>query len=144
MRDFVRKAELQSKESINRSYRDIDMFYLNINELNDMLLRYMNKRAGYSLTRAKREKEMNNIREMIADTYKTINYYKECINAEKKEMCRIHDTYGYSYDMHPKYNDTYDTNTYCYDNESDNESMYNDDLEEIKEYRYNHATGVFE
>ena len=141
MRDFVRKAELQSKESINRSYRDIDMFYLNINELNDMLLRYMNKRAGYSLTQSKREKEMNNIREMISYTYKTINYYKECINAEKNEMRRIHDTYGYSYDMHPKYNDT---NTYCYDNESDNESMYDDNLEEIKEYRYNHATGVFE
>ena len=147
MRDFVKKAEQQSKESINRSYRDIDIYHWHINELNDMLLRYMNRRSGYSFTYAKRQKEINEIREMIADTYKTINFYKECINAEKKEMRRIHDTYGYSYDMQHKYDDRYDepVNSYYYDNESDNESMYDDDdLEEIKEYRYNHATGLFE
>ena len=159
MRDFVKKAERQSKESINRSYREIDDLHWQINFLNDMLLRYMNKKSGKTLTHSERQKIMEEIRSQIPEVYKTINYYKECINAEKKEMKRIHNAYGYSYDIKPEYytedeliqyndykpenNSEYDT----YDSGDEYVPPYtqeDEELEEIKEYKYNFATGLFE
>ena len=144
IRDFVKKAEKQSKESINRSYRDIDEVYYQIDMLNNMMNRYMNKKSGYTLTVRERQNEISNMREMIADAYKTINFYKECINAEKLEMRRIYDTYGHTH----KYSEEYIDDSYNTYEESDDFSYggeFNEDyLEEIKEYKYNFATGVFE
>ena len=159
MRDFVKKAERQSRENINRDYREIDDLHWQINFLNDMLLRYMNKKTGNTLTHSQRQKIMEEIRASIPETYKYINYYKECINAEKKEMKRIHSAYGYSYDIKPEYytedeliqyndykpedNSEYDT----YDSGDEYVPPYtqeDEELEEIKEYKYNFATGLFE
>jgi hypothetical protein len=145
MRDFVKKAAKQSKESINRSYRDIDDVYYQIDMLNNMMNRYMNKKSGASLTVKGRQNEISDIREMIADAYKSINFYKECINAEKKEMKRIYDTYGYPPNRYSEeYNDDKDNEYDESDDFSYGDEINEDCLEEIKEYKYNFATGIFE
>ena len=100
----------------------------------------------------------------LDDTYKNsknINFYKECINVEKNEMKRIHKAYGYSHNIKPEYytedkpvqydeyrlenNTEYD----LYDNDSEDNYVVpyteeDEELEEIKEYKYNYTTGVFE
>ena len=160
MKDFVTKAEQQSRESINRLYREIDILHLEINFLNELLLKYMNKTAGYTLSYSKRQREMNEIREKIPEVYNDINFYKECINVEKNEMKRIHKAYGYSHDIKPEYyteikliqyNEFRPENDTEYDLHDDSENEYvppynekDEELEEIKDYRYNHATGLFE
>ena len=44
MKEFVQRAERQSRESINRSYGEIDNLYWDINFFNEILLRYVNKK----------------------------------------------------------------------------------------------------
>jgi hypothetical protein len=161
MKDFIRKAERQSRENINRDYRNIDMLYYEIDFLNNLLQRYSNKLSGRTLSAKKRQDEMNSIRERIPRVYQDINYYKECINAERKEMKRIHDTYGASYSykyneekyedapntLHVDYNDYNDTNEYeTYENDDEYVPPYDydEELEEIKEYKYNPATDTWE
>lgn len=95
MEAFVRRAERQSKESINRSYRDIDMLHWELDFLNDLLNRYTIRKSGNTLTYSERHKEMADIRERIPVIYEYIKYYKDCIDAEKKEMRRIYNTYGF-------------------------------------------------
>jgi hypothetical protein len=95
MEVFVRRAERQTKESINRSYRDIDMLYWELDFLNDLFHRYSIRKSGHTLTSGQRHKEMAEIRERIPVIHEYIKYYKDCINAEKKEMQRIYNTYGF-------------------------------------------------
>ena len=156
MKDFIRKAERQSRESINRDYRSIDMLYYELDFLNNLLQRYSNKQSGQTFSAKKRQDEMNSIRETIPRVYQDINYYKECINAERKEMKRIHDTYGanYSYKyneekyenapntLHVDYNDNDEYETYEEDDEIPYD--YDEELEEIKEYKYNPARDTWE
>jgi len=146
IKNFVLKAEQQFKESINYSYRDIDMIRWQIDMLNNMLLRYQNKRSGNTLTHSEKQKEISHIREMIPEFYKTINFYKECINTEKKEMQRIHDTYGFGGNIKANYDDNCDDGYESNDsyNSYKDDQPFEDELEEIKEYKYNFATGVFE
>jgi chromosome segregation ATPase len=157
MKDFVRKAERQSKDSINRAYRSIDMLHYEINFLNDLLQRYSNKKSGRTLTSKERQNEMNSIRERIPSAYKDINYYKECINAEKKEMKRIHDTYGFvpnhriTYEeleieptVYNEINEEYEGIEYEDNDEYVPAFDDNDDLEEIKDYKYNPVTDTWE
>lgn len=159
LQDFVKRAERSLKDSINRSYRCIDMLHYELSFLNDQLLRYSNKHSGRTLTARERQDEIADIRERIPEAYKDINYYKECINAERKELQRIYDTYGYSstkYYKEEKY-DIYDerqanfghhTNDYNDDNdyeESDNELENEIEEEEPpQDYKYNPETGMFE
>lgn len=150
MRSFVRRAERQSKQSIRESYVSIDLIHDEINFLNQLLDRYMNHRGGLTYTHSQRRKIIDEIRERIPAAYKDINYYKECINAEKKEIKRIHETYGYfdepqyiqdDCETHTDVHNSYYQDTEDGDNYTD---IHEDDLEEIKEYKYNYATGVFE
>lgn len=154
MKDFVRKAERRSKESINDCYRSIDMLHYEINFLNDLLTRYSNRKSGNTLTTRQRLSEMNSIRERIPRVYQDINYYKECINAEKKEMKRIYDTYGYGpnkeviYEKPEQvnYTDYSDIRDEYRDEEEEEEDEYCppyddfDELEEIKQYEFNYIT----
>ena len=158
MKDFIRKAERQSRESINRDYRNIDMLHYQLDFLNNLLQRYSNKQSGQTLSAKKRQEEMNSIREIIPRVYQDINYYKECINAERKEMKRIHDTYGASYNykyneekyenapntLHVDYNDNDEFETYEDDDEYVPPYDYDEELEEIKEYKYNPARDTWE
>lgn len=154
---FVKKAEKQSRETIDYSYREIYNLYLEIDFLNDLLISFINKKSGYTLSYREKQEEMDDIRERIPEIYRNINYYKECINVEKKEMKRIHAKYGYGYE--PEYykeiklvhydeykaekNLEYDDDNE--QNESEEEDVpYTEELEEIKDYKYNHATGLFE
>lgn len=127
MEDFVRRAEKQSKNSIKDCYISIDMLYYELDLLNDMRLRYQNKMSGHTLSYSERKAIINEIYDRIPDIYKDINYYRECINAEKMEMKRIYETYGY-------YND--------YD--SDDGGIYEDELEPIKKIVYSRATDNYE
>ena len=169
MKEFVYKAERQSKESINLAYRNIEMVQYEIGLLNDQLKRYSNKVSGRTLTHRERQNEMNIIREKIPSAYSDINYYKECINAEKKEIKRIFDTYGYPQRSQDKYGHNSNNrfvqlehleqeeqqvnhNDYGeirddYEEEDDNDEyplQDLEDLEEIKDYRYNSATDTWE
>ena len=56
MKEFVQRAERQSRESINRSYGEIDNLYWDINFFNEILLRYVNKKSGYKLSHSERQK----------------------------------------------------------------------------------------
>ena len=158
---FVKKAEKQSRETIDRSYREIDNLYWEVDFLNNLLLSFLNKKSGYLLSYSERQREMDDICEIIPEIYKNINYFKECINVEKKEMKRIHATYGYGYGYgyEPEYYKEIKLVSYEeYKAEKDSEDESNDssddepvpytkedeELEEIKDYKYNHATGLFE
>lgn len=169
MKEFVRRSEIRSKENINILYRDIDFLYRQLDFLNDLLNRYSNKKSGVTLKSYERQDEMTRIREQIPHVYNDINYYKECINAERRELKRIYDMYGfgptyrpwYEKDTNTKYND-YDeikdeynqtNNTYDeydeYDDYSDNEPdmqhiAVEEEAEEIKEYKYNPVTDMWE
>jgi hypothetical protein len=132
------------------------MLYYELDFLNNLLHRYSNKTSGRTFSTKKRRDEMDSIRERIPRVYQDINYYKECINFERKEMKRIHDTYGtnYSYKyneekyedapntLHVDYNDEYET--YEDDDEYVPPYDYNEELEEIKEYKYNPVTDTYE
>lgn len=153
MKEFIKKYERQSKESINRAYRDIDMLYFELDFLNDLLQRYSNKKSGRTLTIRERQQEMDSIRERIPRIYQDINYYKECINAERKEMKRIYNTYGPGSDFEFKYEKPVEYNyndirlEYHEDVENDDTSsyhQYDEEDEEIKEYKYNSATDTWE
>lgn len=143
IKGFVEKAEWQSKESINRAYSSINMVYYEINFLNDLLMRYSNKKSGRTFTVKERQGEMNSIRERISSAYQDINYYKECINAEKNEMKRIYDTYVYH-----KYQSSYEEPRIRYECQEDDDFIplfeYLEDLEEIKDYKYNPVTDTWE
>lgn len=161
MKEFVQKAEIQSRESNNSLYREIDNLYWQIEFLNNMLLSYINKKSGYKLSHSRRQKEIEDIRATIPEMYKHINFYKECINIEKNEMKRIHKAYGYSHDIKPEYytevkliqydefNPERSSEYELDDDDSENEYVppyteEDEELEEIKEYKYNYITGVFE
>ena len=133
---FVRRVIPQMRQSINRSYKDIDMLYYELDFLNDLLTRYLNRRSGNTLTHSERRKEIDDIRERISNIYRDINYYKECINVEKSEIKRIYETYGSKVNV-IRYDKEYITDYELY-------SDADEEFEEIKEYKYNYATGVFE
>lgn len=134
MTEFVRRAEQRSKDSINRCYESINFLYYELDFLNDLLLRYSNRVSGKSMsTREKLNREAE-MRERIPRVYEDINYYKECINCERKEMKRIHDTYGY-----PSGSNEYQSSKYI-NNTEDEE----DDEEYIHDYKYNFATDTWE
>ena len=128
MRDFVRRAEKQSKRSIRDCYNSIDFLYYELDLLNDMLSRYKTKRAGTTLTYSEKRQFIDEIHERIPDIYKDINYYKECINVEKLEIKRIHETYGYF--------DDDDTESFV--------DVEEDYLENITNYSYSLVNDVYE
>ena len=73
-----------------------------------------------------RNEEMDDIGERMTRILEDINLYKECINAEKKEMKRIHNIWGYGFT-----NITY-------------ESEYDNTLEKPLKIKYNHILDTFE
>ena len=119
MIQFVEKAEEKAIKNIDNYYREIDTLYFEIETLQDSLWRYQHKKAGYNQTGIAKVKQMANIRGRILQVYDNINYYKECINAEKKDIDRIYKTY------------------------LDNYEPYDLELEAIENYYYNYATGQF-
>ncbi len=152
MKQFIKNSERQSKENINRDYRSIDMLYYELDFLNDLLYRYSNKKSGRTLSVRERQDEMASIRERIPLIYQDINYYKECINVERNEMRRIYNTYGPGSDYEFKYEKPAEYNEIRLeyrDHEDDETSVssyypYDEDDEEIKEYKYNAARDTWE
>ncbi len=126
MRDFVRRAERQSKNSIRDCYISIDFLYYELDLLNDMLSRYKTKGAGSTLTYSEKRDFIDEIHDRIPNIYKDINYYKECINVEKMEIKRIHETYGY------------------FDDDESVVDVEENYLEEIKNYTYSFVNDVYE
>lgn len=141
MKDFVRRSEQKSKENINRDYMNIDMLYYELDFLNNLLNRYSNKNSGKTLTVFEKQDEMTKIREQIPRVYENINYYKECINAEKKEMKRIYDTYVFDSNQQIQYEKYIEYNK---NNSELEEQEELEDLEEIKDYKYNPVTDTWE
>ena len=107
----MRRSEQQSKESINRCYRDLDMLYWELDFLNELLNKYTARRAGNTFTASEKTKMVKEIRERLPLLHEDIKYYKDCISAEKKEMQRIYDTYGFAPVRKPIY-DNADTDEY--------------------------------
>ena len=138
--DFVKRAERKSKESINRCYSSIDFLYWELDFVNDLLLRYSNRASGKSFSTRERMIKMAEIRERIPRIYEDINYYKQCINYDRKEMKRIHQTYGY-----PSTSERYQSNSSEYDNYNDDDNYsYNEEEEEESIYKYNPVTDTWE
>ncbi len=167
VKEFVRRSEIKSRESIRRAYMDIDMCYAELDLLNEQQARYTNMfafRGG--LPPYEKQQRLLEIRERIPKVYEYINYYKECIAYEKREINRICVTYGF--EPNTKYNrdfseripniifDLEETNNQYeynhYDNDyEDKESVYSEvsqieepEEEEEAEYKFNPETGAFE
>ncbi len=169
VKEFVRRSEIKSRESIKRAYIDLDMCYAELDLLNEQQAKYSNMfafRGG--LPPYEKQRRLQEIRERIPKVYEYINYFKECIAYEKREINRICATYGF--EPNKKYNrdfseripntifDTEDTNNqydYNYNNNEYNEveSVYSEvsqieepeELEEDEEeYKFNPETGAFE
>jgi hypothetical protein len=85
----------------------------------------MNKKTSYTFDIYEKQEKLAKIRERIPEVYKEINYYKECINAERIDMNRIYDTY----DVDDMYDDDY---------------LSVNDIEEIENFKYNTVTDTFE
>lgn len=158
IKEFVRRSEIKSRESIRRAYIDLDVCYAELNLLNEQLLRYSNmflSRGG--LHPSEKQKRISEIREKIPKVYENINYYKDCINYEKSEISRICTMYGF--EENKKYNRDFSEyvpreNTYVsndYTNDYDDSESYVSELSEILEeesdtedYKFNPETGTFE
>ena len=69
MRDFVRRAEKQSKQSIRDCYNSIDFLYYELDLLNEMLTRYKRKGAGTTLTYSEKREFIEDIHDRIPDIY---------------------------------------------------------------------------
>jgi hypothetical protein len=156
--DLVKMYEKSTKKIIRECYKSIDFLNWELDYLNRSLKEYEKRRPddpGF----LKKFKYIYQIRERIPLIYDDIKYHKECINAEKSEMRRIYDTYGYVPYYEDEYEDDYKANNNFYDykyyhndNDDDNDSDYDDDdtqincdeLEEIKDYKFNPITGLFE
>lgn len=157
MKEFIKKSERQSKQNIRRDYQSIDMLYYELDLLNELLVQYSNqvasRTAGRIVCRYKRQEEINSIRSRIPIVYQDINFYKECINAERKQMRHIYNTYGPGSEYEKpeekpeenKYNEIrleyYDDNT---DDDASSYYPYEEEDEEIKEYKYNAARDTWE
>jgi hypothetical protein len=168
VKEFVRRSEIKSRESIRRAYIDIDSCHRELDLLNEQLAKYSNNFASRGgLPPYEKQKRMTEIRERIPEVYNYINYYKECISYEKSEIIRICTTYGF--EVNKQYNrdfseyipntknrvqenDEYNNDEYSdeYDNDDDYESEYSDiqseveELEEVEDYKFNPETGTFE
>ncbi len=125
LRNFISKSTHLSKKSINDSYRSIDLLYYELDVLNDHLATCMNKKTSYTFDIYEKQEKLAKIRERIPEVYKEINYYKECINAERIDMNRIYDTY----DVDIMYDDDY---------------LSVNDVEEIENFKYNTVNDTFE
>jgi hypothetical protein len=125
MDEFIGRIEQQSKFNIKECHTSMNLLYFELNYLNDLINRYLTKKSGRNLTHSKRKATINDIRDRIPEIYKHINFYKECINVEKLEMRRLYDTYWYFDDCVEDYDD-------------------NDELEVIKEYKYNFVNETYE
>ena len=173
LKEFVRRSEIKSRESIRRAYIDLDTCYAELELLNEQQTKYSNMfafRGG--LPPYEKQQRLQEIRERIPQVYDYINYYKECIAYEKCEINRIYATYGF--EPNKKYNrdfservphiifDTPDTDTntnnqnqyeyYNAYNDEEIESVYSEvsqieeepEEDEEPEYKYNPETGAFE
>jgi hypothetical protein len=91
IRDFVNRYEESYNDSKERSRIALIELEWYIDFLNTLLAQKSNRR--YGANSLGRIMECNKIRDSIADTYDHINYYKNCMKYEDKEMKRIYDTY---------------------------------------------------
>jgi hypothetical protein len=71
------------------------MLYWELDFLNELLNKYTARRAGNTFTASEKSKMVKEIRERLPLLHEDIKYYKDCIAAEKKEMQRIYNTYGF-------------------------------------------------
>jgi hypothetical protein len=71
------------------------MLYWELDFLSELLNKYTVHRAGNTLTTSEKSKMVKEIRERLPLLHEDIKYYKDCITAEKKEMQRIYNTYGF-------------------------------------------------
>ncbi len=147
VKEFVRRSEIKSRESIRRAYLDIDSLYRELDILNEQQTKYSNMfafRGG--LPPYEKQKRLTEIRERIPVVYEYINYYKDCIAYEKSEIIRMCTTYGF--EVNKKYNrdfseyvpknNTTDNTQSQYNNEYINDE-YNDDEynDEYNDNEYN-------
>ena len=141
VKEFVRRSEIKSRESIKRAYIDLDICHAELDILNEQQTKYSNMfafRGG--LPPYEKQKRLIEIRERIPKLYEYINYFKECIAYEKCEINRIYATYGFEPDK--KYNrdfseripntffDTNNQNTNNYVNNYINNEYVNDNYQE--------------
>lgn len=138
MTEFVKWRERCARNNINKDYESINMLNWDLNFLNNALTNYLNRRdrAAYF----ERQAQIKEIRASIGNIYQNIKYHKECINAEKLELKRIHDTYGYGYG----YNSENIVELACdYDSYNYPFTPEEEKLEEISRFTFNQLTGQF-
>lgn len=121
------KFNTQSYSTLNEYYNSLDLLYWELDLLNKYLHMYYTKK-NENMNNDDRKYNIQEIRERIPAVYDSINYYKECINAEKQEMDRINKTYDDEYRLYYGEYDNNGTNT----------------LEKITKYKYNFITEFYE
>lgn len=132
-KEFVKDQERKSRKAVKDHYDSISALCCEFNYLDDLLAKLKNKKECYRFDVIDRNDAMDEISERMVQIINDINLYKECINAEKKEMKRIHDLWGYGY-----ISDKYD---------SEYEKPYTEEDEELEEplkIRYNETLDTFE
>jgi uncharacterized protein YerC len=121
---FVKEQERKSRKTIKDHRESIDALCWEFEYLDDSLARLKNKKECYNMDVITRNEEMDDINERMTRIIQDINLYKECINAEKKEMKNICRVFS---------NEIYEDS-----NEEDNK------LEEQLKVRYNSILDIFE
>lgn len=141
---FVKEQERKSRKTIKDHRESIDALCWEFEYLDDSLARLKNKKECYNLSVYDRNDEMEDITERMTRIINDINFYKECINVEKKEMKRIHNLWGYGYDG-------YGYDDYGYDNTNSAESEFerpyteeDEEPEELLKIKYNEVLDIFE
>lgn len=144
IKNMISEFTRSSNDFLKNYYNSLEVLYWEL----DLLYKHLNLYSVKSLSNKKtrdRKEEMRDIRRRIADIYEYIRFYKECINTEKFEKQRLRDEYGYFRDE-KKYREPNDDYIIS-DTESCNSEDYRlneNNLEEVKEYKYNFVTDRYE
>jgi hypothetical protein len=93
-KEFVKKAELHSDRIIYICEDNLQMLNWELNKLYGLLNKYTNKTVGDDITYRKKMIRIDQIRDDISSVNEHMEYYRNVLNAEEKEMARIYKAYG--------------------------------------------------
>lgn len=104
-KEFIREQREKSQQIVKDHYESIYALCWEFDYLDNLLAKLKNKKECYNMDVITRNEEMDDISERMTAIIEDINLYKECINAEKKEMKNIYRVF--SNDIYEEYDEEY-------------------------------------